>query len=37
MDTGHGIGSPLSARIAIAVDVDAWLLNALGVEVKAAE
>lgn len=33
-DTGHGIGSPLSARIAIAVDVDAWLLKALGVEVK---
>jgi len=33
-DTGHGIGSPLSARIAIAVDVDAWLLKALGVDVK---
>lgn len=33
-NTGHGIGSPLSAVIALQVDVDAWLLHELGVPVR---
>ena len=36
-NTGHGMGSPLAARIETMVDVDAFLLHELGSPVKAVE
>jgi prolyl oligopeptidase PreP (S9A serine peptidase family) len=33
-NSGHGIGSSLRERIEEAVDVDAWLLDQLGVEYR---